>query len=286
MHPLSAPSSRAAILAAALLWSTGGAAIKSAALGAPAIAGGRALFAAIALFALLPAARARPTPPILKTAIAYALTCSLFVFANTLTTAGSAIFIQNTAPIWVLLAAPRIYGERPSRPELYSLPFALLGCALFFAGDLGQGRVAGDLCALGASLTYATLIMRYRHTTTEESLSATVLGNLIIVGVMLPLALDGPVPAARDLGILLYLGVVQQAVAAVLFVRGVRGVSALEGSLLVLLEPLASPVWAFILVGERLGPLAILGAAVVLAATAWRTWAARASEASTAAAPQ
>src|SRR5437899_1988763 len=129
--------SRALIAGAALLWSTGGLAIKLSSLGAPAIAGGRALVAAVALFALIPSARGRWTIPVFGTALAYAATCMLFVFANTLTTAGNTIFIQNVAPVWVLLLSPMLLGERPTRAELISVPISLVGCGLFFAEGLG-----------------------------------------------------------------------------------------------------------------------------------------------------
>jgi len=269
---VSKSQARLMIVATAILWSTGGAAIKLSTLDAPAIAAGRAFFAAIVLFALLPEARLRPTRTIVWTSIAYALTCSLFVIANRLTTAGHAIFIQNTAPVWVLLLGPRLLGEKPTKAEIYSVPVGLIGCGLVFADHLGEGRLAGDLCALAASFSYAVLIMLYKKTTVAESMSATVLGNGIIVAVMLPIAITfGGPPVAIDWAVLIYLGVLQQAVAATLFVRGIRHVSALEASLLTLLEPLFSPIWAFLMIGETMGPLAIGGALLIAVSTVFRT---------------
>jgi DME family drug/metabolite transporter len=263
-------AARLAILGAAVLWSTGGAAIKLTALSAPRIAGGRALIAALVLLLLVPAARGRWSRPVLWTALAYAATCTLFVFANRLTTAGNAIFIQNTAPVWVLLVGPVLLGERPSREELLSIPISLLGCVFFFLDDLEGGRLAGNLCAAAASLSYALLIVAYRKLSSAEGVTATVAGNVVVAGLMAPLALDGPAPGALDLAALVYLGALQQAGAALLFIRGIRGVSALEGALLILFEPLLSPVWAFLLVGERLGPWALLGAGLILGATVLR----------------
>jgi drug/metabolite transporter (DMT)-like permease len=268
--PLSPARARLLIVCAALLWSTGGAAIKSSQLGAPAIAGGRAVFAMLVLGLIFPQARHRPNQEVGVASLAYAGVCTLFVFANTLTTAANAIFIQNIAPIWVLLLAPRLLAEKPTRPELISIPIALVGCALFFAEDLGRGRWSGNLCALAASVSFAVLILMYRKLTSIESFRATVWGNLWIVIMMAPLAIQGPAPTPRDLIGIAYLGLVQQALAALLFVRGIRGVSALEGSLLILLEPLFSPLWAFLLVGERIGALAIAGAVLVLISTLYR----------------
>lgn len=276
-HPLRA---RLLIIGAALFWSTGGAAIKLSSATAPQLAAGRALVAGLVLYLLLPGARlpifslaARRTGAtrrVLVTAVFYACTCTLYVFANTLTTAGNTIFIQNTAPVWVLILGPLLLGEVSTMAERVSVPICLLGCAMFFFDDLSPGRLAGNLCAAGASLAYALLIISYRKLSRDEGMAATVAGNALIVVVLGGAAVHGPTPGARDLLVFGYLGAVQQALAAALFIRGIKGVSALEGSLLVLLEPLLNPLWAFLLVGERLGPLSLAGATLILCATLWR----------------
>lgn len=250
--------------AAAVLWSTGGLAIKLADQPAPRIAAGRAVLAALALLLLLPPARRFPGRAGLGAAAAYAITATLFVQANTLTTAANAIFIQNTAPVWVLLLAPWITGERASRRELWRVPIALFGCALFFADDLAPGRLEGNLISALASVSYAVQILAWRRVGPDRALGSTVLGNLAVVLVCLPWLAEGPAPTAGGLAAIAYLGLVQQAVATVVFVRALAHISALEASLVLLLEPLCSPLWAFAGVGETVGPLGLLGAAVVL----------------------
>jgi drug/metabolite transporter (DMT)-like permease len=261
---------RLAIIGAAALWSTGGAAIKLSSATAPQLAAGRAVVAALALFLAMPSARMRWNKPILITAVFYACTCTLYVFANTLTTAGNTIFIQNIAPVWVLALGPVVLREYPTRWEKISVPVSLFGCLLFFLDDMSPGRMAGNLCALAASVSYAALILAYRKISEREGLAATIAGNCLIAVVLGPLLLSGTMPAPIDFAVFFYLGAIQQAFAAVLFVRGIRGVSALEGALLTLFEPLLSPVWAFILVGETLGPKALLGACLILGATVVR----------------
>jgi drug/metabolite transporter (DMT)-like permease len=81
----------------------------------------------------------------------------------------------------------------------------------------------------------------------------------------------GPEAAGVDLAILLYLGIFQLGLAYLAFSRGVTGTPAIEASLLILLEPVLNPIWTFLFAGERPGPWAVAGGAVVLAATAWRT---------------
>jgi drug/metabolite transporter (DMT)-like permease len=263
-------SARLLILAAAALWSTAGAAIKLTALNAWQVSAGRSLVAALAVAALVPAARVRPRPRVLGVALSNAVTVILFVVATKLTTAANAIFLQETAPLWVLLLAPLLLGERPSRGELLSIPVYAAGLALFFVDDLTAGQTVGKLCALGSGLAFGVTIVGLRHLR-EEGPGALLWGSVIAAAVTLPLWGTGPSAAPPDLALLLFLGVFQLALAYVCFAKGLTGVPAVEASLLMLLEPVLSPIWAYLVVGERPGPWALAGGGIVLAATAWRT---------------
>ena len=258
------------ILFAALLWSTGGAAVKVSGLTALQIAGGRALVAGLVMGLILPSARRGFRRPVLLAGAFHAANCILFVYANQHTTAGNVIFIQNIAPVWVLLLGPLLTNERPGRAELISVPISLLGCALLFFDDPTPGRMIGNLAALAASGLFALLIISYRRLSAEEGIAAVTAGNAMIVLACLPAAALGPRPTWTDGLAILHLGALQQAAGHYLFIRGMTGVSALEGSLLTLLEPIASPLWAWLLVDEQPGMWFAAGAAVVIAAQVWR----------------
>src|SRR5512133_1424128 len=154
--------SRLLLLAAALLWSTAGAAIKSCGLGAWQIAGGRSAVAAAFLFLAVRDARARPTLRVLVVAAVYSVTVILFVVATKLTTAANAIFIQDTAPLWVLLLSPLLLRERPTRGELLAVPVYGLGLGLFFLDELAPGQLAGNLTALVSGVAFALAIVGLR----------------------------------------------------------------------------------------------------------------------------
>ena len=228
-------TARLQILAAAVLWSTAGAAIKLTSLNSWQIAGGRSLVAAFAVAAMVPGARVRPSAPMLGVALTIAATVILFVVATKLTTAANAIFLQETAPLWVLLLAPLLLRERPSRGEFLSIPVYAAGLALFFIDDLSAGQTVGKLCALGSGLAFAVTIVGLRHLR-EKGPGALLWGNVIAAVVTLPLWGTGPVPTSGDLGLLLFLGVFQLALAYVCFARGLSGVTAVEASLLMLLR--------------------------------------------------
>jgi len=193
-----------------------------------------------------------------------------FIIANKLTTSANAIFLQDTAPLYVLLLSPLVLRERPSRGELAAVPVFLLGLSLFFLDQLNPGQFWGNVVALGSGVAFALCILGLRAVGAEGS-SVLVWGNLIAgFSVLLP-ALGGPSPTALDLGMLVFLGVFQLGLAYTLFQRGLRETPAVEASLLILLEPVLNPVWTFLFTGERPGPWALVGGAIILLATAWRT---------------
>jgi drug/metabolite transporter, DME family len=261
---------RLLILSAAVLWSTAGAAIKSAGLDAWQIAGGRSLIAALFLFAAVREARVRPSGRVVLVSVAYAFTVVLFVLATKLTTAANAIFIQDTAPVWVLLLSPWLLRELPTRGELLAVPIYAAGLGLFFLDELSAGQVAGNVVAAVSGICFALAIIGLRILR-HDGPAALFYGNVLAAVATLPAWPAGPEATAVDLALLVYLGIFQLGLAYLAFSRGVTGTPAIEASLLILLEPVLNPIWTFLVMGERPGPWAFVGGAVVLGATAWRT---------------
>lgn len=279
--------SRLLCLAAALLFSTGGAVIKGTALTGWQIACLRSAIAALTIFALMPASR-RPSPMAWTVGVAYAVTMVLFVVANTLTTAAHTAFLQATAPLHLVLLGPLLLGERARRAEVLLMIPMGVGLALLLFGS-GEAQATAPRPFLGNALGLVTgvswaltlLGMRALGKRGESSLSAVFAGSVIAT-----LAAAGPALATGGVGFgligadssfesgallsVLWLGVFQIGLAYVFLARGVEHVSALEASLLLLLEPVASPLWAWAWHGEAPGALALFGGAIILAASVSR----------------
>lgn len=291
--PPSPFSSRLRVLAAAALFSSGGAAIKAVSLGAWQVAGLRSAVAAAALLLILPEARRRPPPRVPLIGVAYAATLVLFVLSNKLTTSASAIFLQSTAPLHVLLLSPWLLGERVRRADLAYMAVLALGLASFFVGLDPVSATApnpwlGNVLATLSGVTWALTVMGLRalgRGGSDWGPASAFWGNVIACLVCLPLAL--PIESSRpvDWAVIAYLGVFQIAFAYMFLIRGLRRVTALEASLLLLLEPVLNPIWAWMVHGERPGAWSIAGGLLILAATlarsAWDARCARRPSAST-----
>jgi DME family drug/metabolite transporter len=271
-------AARLAILGAALLFSTGGAAIKGTGLDSFQVAGFRSGVAALVLFLLLPEARRGFGRGLIPAALAYAATLVAFVAATKLTTSAAAIFLQSTAPIWVVLLSPLMLGEEVRRRDLPFGALAAVGLALVFLGSRDPAATAprpglGNLVALASGLFYALLMLTMRRLARHgenRSMPAVVMGNAIAFLACLPFALPVHGARASDALAIGYLGVVQIGCAYWLFSRGLQKLRAIEVSLLALLEPVLNPLWTWLVHHERPSALALSGGAVMLSSLAAR----------------
>lgn len=278
-------SHRLAILGAALLFSTGGAAIKATALSGWQVAAFRSLLAAAFLWLALRGARRFWSPRTLAVGVFYAATLILFVVANKLTTAANTIFLQSTAPMYLLVLGPWLLREPVRRTDVAFTLVMGVGLVLFFVGAEPPTAIAtdprlGNLLGALAGLTWALTILGLRWLggeghEREAAAQAVVAGNLTAAVVCAPLALPVVSAGWLDWTLIGYLGVFQIGVAYILMTRGMRGVPALEASLLLLLEPVASAVWAWLFHGEQPGPWSLAGCVLILVSTALRVGSAR-----------
>src|SRR5919199_841020 len=143
------------VLAAALLWSTGGLFIKATPLGAMELSFGRSLLAALTVALLTRREGFGLNPSTLAAAALYAALLLLFVVANKLTTAANAIFLQYTAPVFVLVLEPVLFKERFRRGDVFVVAACVAGMALFFVGQLRPQDVEGNLTALASGVCFA-----------------------------------------------------------------------------------------------------------------------------------
>lgn len=178
-----------------------------------------------------------------------------------------------SAPVITALLARAVLGERLTPTVLAAMAGAVLGTALLVGGAPEAASqsdlLIGAALAFGAGICYSVVGLGSRavapHYHPLQPLAvAFSLGALLL----LPMALAGGLilsypPAGW--GLLIYLGVVPTALAYVFYLRGLRSVPATVAATVSLLEPLGSTLLAVVLLGERLGGTAIIGAALLLA---------------------
>jgi drug/metabolite transporter (DMT)-like permease len=265
------------IVFAALLWSTGGLFIKKSGLSTFEISLGRSLLAAVTVAVLTRSEGFGFNRMTALTSLLYAALLILFVVATKKTTSANAIFLQYTAPIYVLIFEPLLFKEKFRALDAAVVAVCIAGMTLFFVGKLRADDIEGNLAALasGFCLAFYFLFLRHPHSQRINRASSVIYGNLLVVLIAVAvLTFDAGSRSSgmttigpRDIGIILYLGIIQIGVAYALFTLGIaRGVRSLEAGIVGYIEPVLNPIWVFLFVAERPSNWAILGGAIIISA--------------------
>jgi len=271
-------ASRLKLVAAALLFSTGGAAIKAIPFTSWQVAALRSGIAAATLALFAPGTRRGWSWRTLVVGLAYAATLILFVLANKLTTSANAIFLQSTAPLYLLFVSPLLLHERVRREDVIVMLLVGGGLGLFFVGHESASATApdpalGNLLGAASGLSWAFTLAGLRWLGARDrsagggAMPAVVAGNALAFLFCLPMAVPFSRGTIESWVLIIYLGVFQIGVAYLLVTEGLRRVPALEASVLLLVEPAFNPVWAWLVHDERPGRWALVAGIVIMAAT-------------------
>jgi drug/metabolite transporter (DMT)-like permease len=270
LHKPFIPAPLLFVFAAALLWSTGGLFIKWNSLSGLELSFCRSFFA---IFTVAYFTRHEGFGLNRITGVAsvlYAVLLILFVLATKQTTAANAIFLQYTAPVYLLILEPLIYKEKFRSRDLITVLVCLGGMALFFVGQLRPQDVTGNIFALASGLCFAMYFLLLRHPRAREvnRASSVIYGNILSVVITAPWGLAAiPNLSLHDFLSVTYLGVVQLGIAYTLFtVAMARGVRSLDAGIICYIEPVLNPVWVFLVLGERPSRWALLGGTIIIAA--------------------
>jgi drug/metabolite transporter, DME family len=258
------------VLAAALLWSTGGLFIKWTSLSGLELSGYRSLFALITVALVTRREGFGLNSLTAAAAILYAVLVILFVMATKETTAANAIFLQYTAPVYLLILEPIVYKEKFRARDLITVLVCIGGMALFFVGQLRPQDVTGNLMALASGFFFALYFLLLRHPRAREvnRASSVIYGNLLVVLICAPWGWAAfSKVGSHDLLSVMYLGVIQLGVSYVLFTLGMaRGVRSLDAGIICYIEPVLNPVWVFLVLAERPSRWALIGGAIIITA--------------------
>ncbi len=158
-----------------------------------------------------------------------------------------------------------------------------VGLALFFTGgdqptatapDPMAGNLLGACTAVFWALTMVGLrgLGKSSDSAGAPAVTAVVAGNAMAFLACLPMALPLGSTEGGDWLIIAFLGVIQIGLAYALFTKAIRHVPALEASLLLQVEPVLSPLWAWLFHAELPTGWSFAACVLILVATAVKTW--------------
>lgn len=255
----------------AILWSLGGMLIKMVAWNPMAIAWARSAVSSLLFYYILKKQKHSLKLDVLKiaAALAYAGTVVPYVAATKMTTAANAILLQYAAPVYVAFLARWLLDERTETADWITIAVVLSGMLLFFVEDLSPGNMAGNLLAVLSGVAFAFLVVLLRKQKDGSPLESVFWGNLLTFLMGLPF-MGGPLPPVKSWLIIVVLGLFQLGLAYVFYSIAIRHVTALDASLIPVLEPVLNPVWVGLTIGEVPSVYAIAGGIIVLTAVTVR----------------
>jgi drug/metabolite transporter (DMT)-like permease len=251
------------LMLAAVLWSTSGVLVKAMTWHPVAILAGRSLFTSAFMLIYLRRLPTRWGRWQILAALGSILTQFLFVTSTKLTTAANSIFLQYTAPIYVVLLGFWFLREKPTRTDWLSMGIIFAGLLLFFGDKLSTEGFYGNILAVLSGLTSALMVVSFRAQKDGNPAESVLIASLVMSVFGFPSLLKETWTLTNWLT-LAYLGLFQIGLAFVFFTQAIKHIPALEANLVGTLEPILNPLWVFLFLGESMGRYALLGGLVVL----------------------
>lgn len=203
-------------------------------------------------------------------AISFAGILILFVTANKLTTSANAIFLQFTAPIYLLFLEPVFLKTKFDKKSLITIFICVAGMILFFFGKLEIGNIWGNIIAIlsGVSFAFFSLFLKWKKQLhqNQNTINNIIMGNILVAFFCFPFIYNKLSISTTDTLILLYMGIIQIGISYIIFNEGIKYVSATESMIIAMLEAIFNPIWVFLGVGEKPSVFAVAGGVIILTA--------------------
>lgn len=272
---------RLLILAAAVLWSTSGFFVKApwfAGWSGATLAFWRALFASIILWPLV--RRPEWSWKLVPMTLLFAAMNYGYLTSMSLGTAANAIWLQFTAPAWVLIVGVAVFKERAVWRDWLLVAFAAAGVSIILYFESRGASRAAVAWGLSSGVCYAGVVLSLRHFRAHDPAWLAAINHTVTALALAPFALaplvlghsdfSTPFPAGIQWPLLIAFGLFQMGLPYVLFARGLQRVPGHEATGIGLIEPILVPLWTFLAWNERPAWWTIAGGALILAGLAIR----------------
>lgn len=253
------------LLVSALFWSLSGVLVKSVAWSGLSLAATRGMLSFLACCCLANPFQIKFNRVKLISGFCYFMQGILLVTANKFTTAGHATILQNTSPIYIILLNAIILSVRPKKLDLITCAGLIVGISLCLVGNFYESGTLGNVLAMISAVFYAAVFFTNRLES-ANALESLVIGNAMYL-LLIPLVIrDAAVcqSTPTDLAIVIAFSLLSGTLAWLCFSIGIKTISALRANFITILEPILSPLWALLFLGERMDTLSIIGCVCVI----------------------
>jgi drug/metabolite transporter (DMT)-like permease len=264
---LSVGKARLLAFIASLMWSTSGFFAKSpyfVGWSGPVLAFWRAVFACSILWPMV--RRPRLAWQLLPMTLMFAGMNYTYLTSMVMGTAANAIWLQCTAPVWVLLVGVFVFGERAVTRDWLMVAFATVGVGVIVYFESRGVALAAVGWGLASGLMYAGVVLSLRQLRGLDPVWLAAVNHLVTAIVLLPFVVGGEVslPNGMQWLFLAGFGILQMAVPYVLFAVALKRIAGHEATGIGLIEPLLVPLWAYLAWGDRPAWWTLVGGSFIL----------------------
>lgn len=184
------------------------------------------------------------------------------------TTVANAAFLFGTSPFFTALLARIFLGERIRGLTWFAMLVASLGIGIMVVDGLSAGQLLGNVASVISAMGFAAFVVTLRWNKSEDMYPAVFHAAIIAAIACAAISASGPglVISSWDAFVAMMLGSVAVGLGMILLTIGSRTVPAAEVSLYCLSEIVLAPVWVWLLLDERVGPMTLVGGGVLLSA--------------------
>lgn len=188
-----------------------------------------------------------------------------YMAAIKLTTAASAIVLQYIAPILVFIYTVIFQGRKIKLLEIFVIFIVFSGCVLSFAGDLDPTKTLGNLLAILSGFVFAGQLITFANPKVN-SYDGMFMANLMSFILCLPFMIFDKQLSfdTKNIIWILILGIFQYGMANICYSSGCQKVDKVEGSLILMIEPVFNPIPVYFITKEGMTPLSFVGFFMVI----------------------
>src|SRR4051794_24295970 len=183
---------RLLVFAAAILWSTSGFFVKAPYLAGwpgPTLAFWRAAFACVVLWPLV--RRPQWSWKLLPATATFAVMNYTYLTAMAKGTAANAIWLQSTAPVWVLLIGVFAFGEKSVWRDWLLVVLAAAGVTIILYYESQGESLEAVLWGLASGVTYGGVVLSLRQLRSMDSAWLAALNHTVTAVTLAPFAFAG-----------------------------------------------------------------------------------------------
>ena len=192
-----------------------------------------------------------------------------FLGAIQLSTVAVGTITFSTFPLFVTLLEPVVFHRKPERRSVIIAVIILIGVLITVPEFSFENRMfLGILTGLVSAVSYAVLTLINKSLADKVSSTVTAFYEQAAAAViLLPFVAGMSVrPAASDVGLLLFLGIVTTALAHTLFINSLRALPAHLAGICSSLETVYGILFAMLLLREIPSAREVIGAVIIVGA--------------------